>query len=169
MKLSIRTLLVLPCLVLALVAGACGGGGSSDPKALTDEGYAALGTSDYDGALESFQKALAEMDSAHAQFKRAKMGEIEALIHVDAERAKDEFIAMAGSMSGSVTAKDYQAIASKMTSEKKYVPAIAVLDAGIKAHAENPKLLAIMEKVKSEAEKAGDSGALDALRGLGYL
>src|SRR6185436_9174732 len=69
---SLRSLLLLPL----LLAPACGG--SSDPKDLTEAGYAALGAGDSKAALGEFDQALAAIgsDTAHPQYLRAKLGAI---------------------------------------------------------------------------------------------
>jgi hypothetical protein len=153
----------------AVSALAACNGGSKDPAKLTDSGYAALGKSDWKGAQSDFDAALAVLQPTDAGFKRAKMGQVEALIHTDAAKARDEFLALAKGMSSQVEPNDYIAVASKLTGERKFMDAIAVLEVGLKAHPEHPKVKAIGDRIKAEAEKAGDEGALKALKGLGYL
>jgi hypothetical protein len=144
-------------------------GGSADPSKLTESGYAALGKSDWKSARSEFQKALAAMQTTDPRYLRAKMGEVEALVHLDAAKARDEFLATARGMSSRVGPKEYIAVASKLTSERKFMDAIGVLEAGLEAHSEDLKLKAVGDRIKEEATKAGDDKALEALRGLGYL
>lgn len=151
-------------LALSLSIASCGGG-SEDPAAMTDEGYAALGAGDHRAAVESFEGALATLEPGSPDYMRAKMGEIEALIHVDAARAKTEFLEQGESFSEA----QYATVGSKMTSAKKFQEAIAVLDAGMKRFSESPKLKAMLDQVAVEAEKSGNSDALESLKGLGYL
>lgn len=152
---------------LCLVAAACGG--SADPAKLTDEGYAALGKSDFKGAKADFAAALEGLKSTDAGFLRAKLGWIEAAIYTDPVKAKDEFLALAAGMPSQVKSSDYIAVASKLTGERKFPEAIAVLEGGLKAHAEDPTVRAVGEAIKREAEKAGDNAALATLKGLGYM
>jgi hypothetical protein len=156
-------------LTLPLLSGCGGDAGGGSPAELTDAGYASLGTSDWQGALTSFESALAGIEPGGEGFVRAAMGEIEALVHIDAEKAKDKFLALAQSYPDAIGTRQYKTVGGQLTSEKKFTEAIAVLDAGMKAHAEDPSLMALIDRVKEEAEKAGDSGALSALEGLGYL
>jgi hypothetical protein len=158
-----RTTLALTALLLTLPLSSCGGGG--DPASLTDDGYAALGSSDYEGALGSFQSALAGLDPAEPGFMRAKMGEIDALTHLDPDGARDAILGI-GDRAGEA---EYSKVASDLTAEGHYIQAIDVLDGGVKRHGESPKLKALLEKVRAEAEKSGSSDALDKLKGLGYL
>jgi hypothetical protein len=54
-----------------------------------------------------------------------------------------------------------------MAGEKHFVPAIFVMDAGMKRFGkEEPKLSILLEKIKKES--AHDKKAQDALAGLGY-
>ena len=158
-------LLALPLMV------SCGGdgGASGDPTALTDGGYASLNTGDYTGALGSFEQALAAIEPGQPGFERAAMGEVEALIYVDAPRAQEKFLQLATSFPDTIGARQYKTVGGKMTSEKKFVEAIAVLDAGLKAYGEDPEFPALIAKVQEQASKAGDGDAMKALEGLGYL
>ena len=158
-----RTTLALAALFLTLPLCSCGGG-SGDPGSLTNDGYAALGSGDHQGALDSFQSALAGLDPAAPEFMRAKMGEIEALTHLDADGARDALIGM-GDQAGEA---EYSKVAGNLTAERHFSQAIDVLDAGIKRHGESPKLKALLDKVRVEAEKS-DPAALEKLKGLGYL
>lgn len=153
--------------LLCVVAASCGG--SADPAKLTDEGYAALGKSDWKGAQTDFAAALEGLKSTDPGFLRAKLGWIEAAVYTDPAKAKDEFLALAGGMNLQIKSSDYIAVASKLTGERKFPEAIAVLESGLKAHAEDPKVRAVGEAIKKAAEKAGDNAALEALKGLGYM
>ena len=164
MRTALRFALILP-----LLAASCGGG--SDPKALTDQGYAALKTNQHAAALEDFQAALDAIgsDTAHAQFKRASLGAVEAQIGVDAEKAKTEFLALASAHPSKFGDRDYSLIGGKLASAQEFMAAIAVLDAGMKAHDESPVLQGLVDSIKTAAEKAGSTDALDELASLGYL
>ena len=155
-------------LTLALASAplltACGGG-AADPGQLSNEGYAALGSGDHAGAVENFEAALAGLEVGTPEYMRAKAGEIEALIHLDANRATEQLMALGDNANEALVAT----IGSKMTAAKEFAAAVAVLDAGMKRFPESTKIKAMLDKVQAEAEKAGDSGALDALKGLGYL
>src|SRR6185503_13446163 len=106
---SLRSLLLLPL----LLAPACGG--SSDPKDLTEAGYAALGAGDSKAALGEFDQALAAIgsDTAHPQYLRAKLGAIEAKIRLDPEAAKREFLELSAGMPSQITARDFSTLGGK--------------------------------------------------------
>jgi hypothetical protein len=159
-----RSTPALAALLLTLPLVSCGGG-SKTPTELTNDGAAALGSGDYTGALSNYREALAGLTREDPDYLRAKMGEVEALIHVNAEEATTTFLGL-GSL---VDENHFATVASKMTSAGEYQEAIKVLDAGVQAYGESPKLVAMLQKVKEEAEDAGDEGALKALEGLGYL
>ena len=161
-----RTLLLIAALALPLSLNSCGGGGTTDPKALTDEGYTALNSGDYKTALESFGNALDAMDDGHKQYKRAFMGSMEAMAHVDpASLAGDRFIADAKRLS--LAAKDYHKIAKALEGAKSYGNACAVLDAGLKEFEGDEALAALLTDFKEKA--AADPALAGALADLGYL
>ena len=164
---SPRRSVILLLLLTALPA--CGG--STDPKTLTEEGYAALGASDSAGALAEFEAALAEIgaDTAHPQFMRAKLGAIEARIRLDPAAAKQEFLDLAAGMPSKVTAKDFSYFGQRFAGAGEYMAAVDLLDAGMKAHAESPDLKQLQQAIKTAAEQAGATDALEKMRGLGYI
>ena len=155
-------------LVLALTLAACGGGAT--PASLNTEGNTALGSGQYSTAAEHFEAALAAIgsDTSHDQYLRARMGLIEATVHLDAEKAKNDFLDLAKS-SNSVGAKEYSKIGGMLANAGAFNPAIELVDAGIQAYPETPQLQKIIEQIKTQATQSGDSSALKALEGLGYL
>ena len=52
---------------------------------------------------------------------------------------------------------------------KAFLPAVTVMDLGIKAYPEDEKMELVKEKVIAESKAANDAGALAALQGMGYL
>ena len=154
-------------LALLLFLPACGG--SSDPRALTDEGSKELNSGDFTGAAKSFQAALDNLgqDSANAEWKRAKLGLIQAHVHTDAAQAKDEFLAFATAAPGKVTDQDFNLIGGRLGEAGKLAEAEAVLKAGMKAFPESPHLKALRTDLGKRAEASGAS--TDTLTGLGYV
>jgi len=138
-------------------------------SALTDRGYEALGKGNHAEAMEAFERALESLRPADPQYVRAKMGAVEAWIRADASKARKEFLELATSQPEEIGSREYAAVASKMAAAKQFVAAIDVLDAGIQAHPEDPKLKATMDEVKAAAQKAGDPDAVKKLISLGYL
>ena len=158
MRISISAL----CLSLLV---ACGG--ASDPNQMTNDASAALTSGKYSEALQGFDAVLGQIDASHPSYMRAKMGSIEAQIHIEAGKAKTDFLAFAAANKGKVTEKDYRSVGSKMTGAGKYLEAIAVLDAGIQEFGKSDALMKTIEAVKKES--ANDAAAQSALAGLGYL
>jgi len=151
---------------LALL-GSCGG--SATPAENVQAGSTALGKSDWRAAQSSFEAALAALPAEDAAYKRAKLGQVEALIQLDATRAKTEFLAYADSAAATLDSKDWRAVMTKLTAKGKFAEAIGVLEAGLKKHPQDGDIKKMGDAIKVAAEKAGDSGALDSLKGLGYL
>jgi len=157
---------LLPLLVL-LAATSCGG--SSDPKALTNEGSTALNAGKYTEAEKSFADALAALgtDSTNPDWMRAQLGLIQARVHTDAARAKDEFLQLAATHSSKVTDREFSMIGAKLGEAGKIKEATEVLEAGMRMNAESPQLLELRDRLGDMAKAAG-SEDLEALKGLGY-
>ena len=87
---NVRLILTL---ILALVPGC----GSSDPRALTDEGAKAWGSGKWEESAQSYEEALAALgsDTTNPEWKRAKLGLIQAHTRTDAAMAKSEFLEFA--------------------------------------------------------------------------
>lgn len=170
-----RTSRSLPTGRLSLLAGllallaSCGG--SSDPAELVSAGEKSLGTREFSAAAESFDAALAAIggDASHPYYLRAKLGAIEARCDSDAKGASDDLIALSREMPGKVTDGDFNRIANLMGSAKQFDAAIAVLAEGKTAYPESAHLDKLGEQLRKQAEASGDSSALDALAGLGYV
>ena len=157
-------LALLACLPLTLAA--CGGG---DPAEHTDQGYAALNSGDAETALDHFAAALGALGPTDPGYERARMGEIEAKIRLRPDAAAQSFLAYATEQPSQVDAGDYHKVGVQLSERSALSDAVVVLDAGLKRFPDDPKLAEAMEKTTAAAQKAGDSGALDKLRGLGYV
>lgn len=153
------TLLALFC---SLALTACG-----DSAATLDTGYEALRDGDHAGAVTAFDSVLAGLEKGTPEFKQACMGRIQALAHVDAEKAKETFMAEAAG--GGMTAKDYGDVVTELYAANNHGVAIAVLDAGKKALPDDPQINQMLEKAKADADKNPEGAAAKALSGLGYL
>jgi hypothetical protein len=145
---------------------ACGGG---DPATQVDQGYEALGKGDAEGALAKFERALGKLQPADGAWLRAKMGVIDALVAIDADRARDALIALAKEQPQHVTAQDYLRVASAMVTKNKLAAAGETLKAGEKSIAGNPKAVEVEKTIKERAAKATDPGEIARLKSLGYL
>jgi tetratricopeptide (TPR) repeat protein len=154
--------------VLAACLCACG---SADPRTLNDEASKALSSGQYAEAAASYGKALDALasDTGNPEWKRAKLGKIQAEARIDGAKAKTEFLEYARANTGKVTDADYNLVASKLGDAGKFPEAIEVLEAGKQAFPESPHLQALLSDLGKRAEASGDSSALDKLKGLGYV
>jgi hypothetical protein len=159
--------LSVAALVLPLALAACSNGG--DPVAQIDEGFAALNSGDAANAHDHFLEAVGELEPSDPNLDRAQMGLVEAKIRIQPEAAAKYFLDYAEKQPGNVDAGDYQKVGMQLTDKKALKDAVFVLDAGLKRFEGDAKLKEAMDKTKLAAESSGDAGALDALKGLGYV
>ena len=158
---------VLTIVVLAaLLLGSCA---PSDPKTLTDEGASALGAGDAAKAQESFEAALTGIDPSHPEWLRASIGRCQALARRDGPAAKKAFLELATAHPSRVNEQDFSLVVSELVQHDAIVEAIDVMDAGVKLYPESPAMQTIKEKVLAASSKSKDAGALEKLKGLGYV
>ena len=168
MSLPLRTrALGLLALSLPLALAACGGG-SADPKAATDAGYAALGSGDAQAAVDHFAQALGTLKPGDPGYKRARMGEIEAKVALVPETAAQSFLDFARSQPDQVAADDFHKVGSQLSARGAYSPAVDVLHAGLERFAKDAKLDAAMKLTEDAVVESGDDAVLKKLAGLGY-
>lgn len=148
-------------LLLALSLAACG---DSDPK---EAGYKAIQSGEWAKAAASFDKALANLEPGSEERAELAVARCQALAHTAPEQAKTEFLALAGSTQ--LEPKDFTIVVTDLVSEKQFVPAIDILDVGIKSFPEHPKMTLLKDKVVEESKKSADPAALEKLKGMGYL
>jgi len=163
-----RTLAALAT-ALPLLLAACGG--SSDPGALADSGQKALGSGDYSAALADFEKAVDAMggDTSHQDYVRARLGAVEALTQIDASRAKSEFLELADAHSDRVNDRDFNRIGGRLGSAGNVNEGTELVQAGLKRYPESEHLKKLVQRLGDMAQQSGDSEALEALKGLGYV
>lgn len=152
-------------LLLALLISSCG---ASDPKALTDSGLAALNSGDAKQAVSEFDRALEHMDASHPDYLRACLGRCQALARTDPNRAKEEFLALAGAQPSRVREPEYTAVATELVRNDAVTQAVAVAEAGMKTFPESPSMKHLVDLVGDAAKKSKDPAALQKLKGLGY-
>ncbi len=153
-------------LSLLLALAACGPG---DPRALTNEAKATLAGGDASKAEQQFREALSGLKPGDPDFARASIGRIQALARLDAARAKDEFLAYAQANRSSLAEEDYSLVVSELLRRDHTLEAIEVMDAGVKAFPESPRMAAVKKEVAEQAQKAKDPAAMQKLKGLGYV
>lgn len=152
-------------LLLACLLAACG---STDPKALTDAGTAALNSGDAKGAIASFDRALAGMTANDPDFLRASIGRCQALARTDPVRAQGDFLELARAQPARVREPEFVAVASELASRGSIGPATAVAEEGMKRYPESPAMSALRDSIGDAAKKANDPESLKKLKGLGY-
>jgi hypothetical protein len=158
------SILLLGALLLPLTA--CGGAG--DARSLISEGNTQLNSADYAGAVASFDSALAGMTEADGALRKdAVLGKCEALAHVDSAKSKSEFLALADQ--GGLDYSSYNRVAVALTSASKFPEAIALLTHGMEKFPAEAKFAKLRDKIGDAAKNAGDSAAMEALAGLGYV
>jgi hypothetical protein len=158
---------IILALALILFAAGCG---DADPKSLISDGHASLGAGDANAALEHFQEALGKLGRNDADYLEAKLGEIEALIVLDAKQAKDEFLVLAKALPDQVGQAKYLDIGGKLANGKRFSEAIDLTHAGIERFGQDAtKLRDRIDYIKKASIAANDDDALKKLDGLGYL
>jgi tetratricopeptide (TPR) repeat protein len=160
-------LLLCPTLLLA----AC----SKNPTELTAAGRTALGEGRYAAAEGHFREALDSLgtDTTSKDYLSARIGLCESLAaQNDAGKAKaavDEFLALSGQSPQAIDASWYYTVASKLGDANHTTEAITLLGAGLERFPDSDHLTKLRDRLGKEAEESGDSGALDTLKGLGYV
>jgi hypothetical protein len=161
-----RLLYSLLC-ALPLLLASCS---SSDPKSMSDAGYAALNKGDAKSALSSFDEALKELgtNTSDPVYLKAALGRCQALAKMGDKRTKDEFLALARARPTQVQVGDFSIVASELCNKHEHMVAIDILEAGKKMFPESPKIHELAKVVVASAKNAGDEAALNKLKGLGY-
>ena len=147
--------------LLLFVAAGCG---SSDPKS---EGYSAIQSGDWETAAQNFSTALTGLDPAAPDYVELSVARCQALAHTDPDRAKREFVALAGKTT--LATKDFTIVVSDLVSEGHHLPAIDILDLGVKTFPEDPKMNQLKDKVVQASQETEDPAVLEKLKGMGYL
>jgi hypothetical protein len=176
-----RLLQTLLAASLLLLSASCGG---SDPDALISEGSASL-SKDPKAALACFDEALGQIDSSHARFVEAKLGQLKAQSYTDPKAAKAGFLAFAGESKLETVHYQHQVDAlynaakqQAETGAKEDVEAagetiglaIAVLVAGKETFPGVEKFDLLIDLVGKKGEEFGTSDdAMKLLEGLGYV
>lgn len=158
----------------ALSLASCGGG--STPADLINEGHRALSSGDASEALAKYDGALAELQPSDPRYVEAKIGALRAQAYGDPKDAEKRpkadaavvgFLALA--KADPVPASEYRMFVTDLANAGAYQAAIDVLEAGNSKYPDDPKWKALQAKLVKAADAAGDSGAMDRMKGLGYV
>jgi len=151
-------------LSLLLVIAACG---DADPAAQVSEAASALSSRDYAAAEAGFAAALPKLEPGTGEHMRAQLGLFRARSYSDASGAKTDFLAFA--KANKLQIGDYTQFITDLVAGEHLEEAIAVVAELKTAFPNNPKVDEMGNALVERAKSAGDSGALDALSGLGYV
>ncbi len=151
-------------LVFSLTLCACGGAG--DP---VEAGYDALRDGKSAEALEFFDKALSGMTEGADGYKEVAVARCEAMVGTDAAAAAQEFITLSSKDGSGVDMSDFGLLISAFYSNKSFLEAVPVLDAGLKKFPGNETLETHKKTIIAEAAKGDNPALQDTLKGLGYL
>ena len=150
------------CLFTALAA--CGG---PDPAAQVKDSYSALSSRDYAGAEAGFTEALQGLDSSSTEHMRAQLGLFRARSYSDPAGAKADFLSYA--KANGLAIIDYKQLISDLVSGDHLDEAIAIVAEMKTIFPDDPDVDEMGNMLVAKAKSSGDSGALDALSGLGYV
>ena len=157
-------------LALPLVLTACGG--SSDPKALVDEGRQAMASQNYAEAQTKFQAAVDAIggDAAHANFEQAHRQLIAATAHVDAGQAKTMLMDFMKNHGDKLDVNEFVTLLGQFGSAGAFSEAADLISEGKKAYPDGTAAIDKLGKnLAAQATKAGDAGGVSSLSGLGYV
>lgn len=153
---------VTPILLsLCLPLAACGSG---NPRVNARD---ALNSGDYSTAISEFDEALAGLTVGSPDYVGLSVDRCRALAYADAEQAKDDFVALASS--ADVELRDFTAVVSELVAAAAWLPAIDLVDAGMKRFPEEPGMLEIKVRVIEKSKESGNEDALKKLKGIGYI
>ncbi len=153
---------LLLCLVLLLPS--CGGG--ADPAELTRAGYSQLNSGNAQAAQTSFERALTSLQPGDPDYVRASLGLAQVLAAQDPARAKQLFLDL--SAKGLVQEGDFRLVAGALVSARHFEEATALVQVGMTAFPESPRMAELRDYVGDSALKMG-SEVPAALKGLGYV
>jgi hypothetical protein len=152
---------------LALFAAGCG---HPDPQSLISDGQTSLAEGDAAAALGHFQEAVRGLKPTDPEYVDAKLGEAEAFISLDANKARDEFLALAEARTDRVGQAVFIDFASKLATGRRFTEAVEIVHAGIVRFGEQAtRLRNQMTFVRQEAQSANDEAAIAKLRELEYI
>ncbi len=141
------------------------------PTELANEGYAALGASDWPQALESFERALAGLEADASarpgEFQRVRLGALKAQAHVKPNEAVAACLAQV--KRDEAGADTLAQVSSELLDAGAQEEAVTLMDEGLKRFTDSPELKALNERILAAAAADPNSGLTEQLRGLGYI
>lgn len=151
-------------LLLTLALSGCGGGG--DPTEQTRAGYAQLNSGNPAAARVSFERALEKLQPSDPDYARAALGLAQVVAASEPARAKELFLGLARAQA--VQENDYQLVARALVAGRHFNEATALVEAGMKAFPESPRMAELRDHVGDSALRTG-AEVPAGLRGLGYV
>jgi len=160
----------ITALLLALLATGC-----SDPDP-QQAGQVALQSGHYHEAVRLLTEALKSHSPNDSAYLPLSVSKCQAQAHVDGQRARDEFLALAESQSALIQPEDFTIVVEALFSAKHFKEAVDVLAAGSERFPAQTKFEPLLAKVGKAVEKqARDQAnpeaaeALNELKNMGYL
>ena len=164
----------LGAFMAVLLAFSCG---ESDFTALVEEGRSDLQKGNADTAIAQLEEALSlprdgEPSAIDAKTRaRAMRDLVVAYVRVgQSDKAHAGFNQFVSAYPTRANLASYTQLVAECQSAKRYADAVHFLQAAIDRFPEQAgPLVKKMDELATQAAKAGDSGALDSLRSLGYV
>ncbi|MBL8861048.1 MAG: hypothetical protein JNK02_03470 [Planctomycetes bacterium] len=148
-----------------LLLAACGG---SDPRSLSNQGYALLGKGDARGALAKFDAALSGLAPSSPDYLRTAIGRCEALAKTNGAQAQRAFLDLAAAMPAKIGEDDYSLVCSRLLEGGFTLEAVEVMHAGNTRFEGSKKMADTLAAVQAAARREKTPDALKRLESLGY-
>lgn len=158
----ISLLLTLAACVSTLAA--CGG---ADPATQVRDSYNALSSRDYSSAESGFSEALTQLTAGTPEHMRAQLGLFRARSYSNPAGAKTDFLAYAKAQDLQII--DYTQLISDLVSGDHLDEAISVVSEMQTIFPNEARVDEMGKLLVAKAKSAGNSNALSALSGLGYV
>ncbi|QDV05368.1 hypothetical protein Poly30_08650 [Planctomycetes bacterium Poly30] len=152
---------ILGATLLATLS-ACGGDAAADPMALIQKG-------DYAAAIAAIEPQLKTVEKGTDAHKDLVIGYTEALSAENPGKAKDFFLKTMTEQKDFIDPADVKYVVNRMAKQGHLSEAIDVMDRGKKTWPEDETIVVVLGELQKAVESSGDKGALDKLKGLGYL
>jgi hypothetical protein len=155
-------------LIVALIALVASGGCKDDSSAL-DEAFRALQGSDASRAIALVEPYRATLDPQSAEYGDATLLYCEALASTAPERVEVVLGELAESRPSDVDAREWDRMAAILQERGKFEVAAHFTHAGLLRWPEDPRLVERIDALRAIAANGGQTGLMEALRGLGYF
>ncbi len=150
-------------LIVASLA-ACGGDATAD----ADIGKL-LQTGKFEEAVKIVEARLETVEKGTEAEKNLILDYAQGLSVTDADKAQKSFLSFAKANADLVQPKDYKFVVSHLRTHEGFLEAIDVMHAGKTRWPDDSDMVALVEMLKADVEKANDPAAKAKMKGLGYM